>query len=237
MKRENNSKTESTDEKKEFYETAPPSSVPSPPTPPRKSRLGYRPVTVRGGTSPIGEALIATIGNMDSAKRVRESLALAYWPQAVGELGAAATETERVSDGILFVRTKSPVWSHELTLHKNQIIQNLNRMLGGRIITEIVFKAKGVKKKVILTEAPDTPPIEELHLVELEESEEEELSLQLAKLISLTDDKIRTSLTRRITLDAKLRHWRLERGWHICRRCQSLHKSEDFICPLCRLCP
>ena len=234
MKKEEPDKTK--ESAKELFESTAiaPAAAPSPP---RKSRLGYRPVTVRGGTSPIGEALIATIGNMDSVRRVRESLALAYWRQAVGEQGAAATQTEKVTDGILFVFTKSSVWSHELTLHKDQIIRNLNRMLGGHIVKDIVFKPKAFKKKIPKPVELETPPFEELNLVVLEQPEQEELRLQLENLFSLPDEKMRKSLARRITLDAKLRHWRLERGWRICRKCQSLHKTEDAICPLCRLCP
>ena len=234
MKKEEPDKTK--ESAKELFESTAnaPAAAPSPP---RKSRLGYRPVTVRGGTSPIGEALIATIGNMDSVRRVRESLALAYWQQAVGEQGAAATQTEKVTDGILFVFTKSSVWSHELTLHKDQIIRNLNRMLGGHIVKDIVFKPKAFKKKILKPVELETPPFEELNLVVLEQPEQEELRLQLENLFSLPDEKMRKSLARRITLDAKLRHWRLERGWRICRKCQSLHKTEDAICPLCRLCP
>ena len=234
MKKEELDKTKESE--KELFESAPiDPALPAPP--PRKSRLGYRPVTVRGGVSPIGEALIATIGNMDSVRRVRESLALAYWNQAVGEQGAAATQTEKVNDGILFVFTKSSVWSHELTMHKDQIMRNLNRMLGGRIVKDIVFKPKNFKKKTVVVPEPETPKFEELNAVVLEEPEQEELRLQLMNLFSLPDEKMRKSLARRITLDAKLRHWRLERGWRICLKCRSLHKTENEICPLCRLCP
>ncbi len=203
------------------------------------SRSRYRSNDYRGGGSAITDILISAIGNMDSCKRVRESLALAYWPLAVGEMGAAASETERVSEGILFVRTKSSVWSHELTLHKDQILKNLNRMLGGQIIRDVVYKAtRGIsKRKRVVEEVPDIPPIAELNAVALEEAEREELRRELSALFSIQDERARNSIARRISLDAKLRHWRLQRGWRICLRCRSLHKTEEEICPLCRLCP
>ncbi len=209
------------------------------PVPKWSSRSRYRSNDFRGGGSAITEILFSTIGNMDSCKRVRESLALAYWPMAVGEMGAAASETERVSEGILFVRTKSSVWSHELTLHKDQILKNLNRMLGGTIIRDVVYKTtRGIsKRKRLVEEIPDIPPIAELNAVVLEEAEKEELRTELRALFCIQDEKTRNSIAKRISLDAKLRHWRLERGWRICLKCRSLHKTEEEICPLCRLCP
>ena len=99
---------------------------------------------------------------MESAAQVRESLAFAYWARVAGPQAAAATEVEAVRDGVLFVRTKSSVWSHELTLHKEKLLSGLNRMLGGRVITEIVYKARGVKKKPPEPEPVDAPDVASL---------------------------------------------------------------------------
>src|SRR5689334_95027 len=73
----------------------------------------YTPPIVPGG-SPVAQVLASAIGRMESAPKIRESLALAWWPRVVGAQAAAATEVECTRDGILFVRTKSSVWSHEL---------------------------------------------------------------------------------------------------------------------------
>ena len=185
--------------------------------------------------SPIALVLLSAIGRMDSAGKIRESLALVYWPRVAGPQAAAATEVESVRDGILFVRTKSSVWSHELTLHKERLIFGLNRMLGGKVITDIVYRARGLKKKALEEPERDTPPLDELNAVVLEPPEEAELSAHLESLKSIKSDRIRTALSSRMTQDAKLRHWRLEHGWKSCRRCNSPHKTEFDICPKCRL--
>lgn len=184
--------------------------------------------------SPIAAALANAINRMDSSTQIRESLALAYWPRVVGAQAAAATQAEAVRDGVLFVRTKSSVWSHELMLHKARLLQSLNRLLGAQVISEIIFRAQGVKPPEAPSD-PDHPTEEDLAALILEPHERDRLRASLEALISITDDHARQSIARRITYEARLRHWRLEHGWKVCPRCDSLHKTPYRICPLCRL--
>jgi hypothetical protein len=174
---------------------------------------------------------------MDSAAKVRESLAFVYWARVAGPQAAAATEVEAVRDGILFIRTKSSVWSHELTLHKEKLLAGLNRLLGGKIITEIVYKARGVKKKSPAPVEPETPELEELDAVILDLAEQAEVTQKLRTLESIHSERIRSVMASRMVRDAKLRHWRIERGWNLCRKCQGLHNTDFDLCPVCRLCP
>ena len=180
--------------------------------------------------------MLSTVNRLESATKVRESLAFAYWARVAGPQAAAATEVEAVRDGILFVRTKSSVWSHELTLHKEQLISGLNKMLGGRIITEIVYKARGIKKKPAEVPEADAPTVDELESVLLDPAEHAELAEKLRALSGIGSERIREVMATRMTRDMKLRHWRIERGWKLCLRCTGLHKSDFPLCPLCRLC-
>ena len=194
---------------------------------------GYLPPSMRGG-SPLSGLLHNVVGGMDSSTKIQESLALAYWPRAVGVQGAAATEVDVVRDGVLFVRTKSSVWSHELTLHKPKLLQNLNRMLGGKVLHDIIFRAQGITRQEKIVEV-DTPGAEELAAVVLEPEEKVELRVRLRQLISIPDDRIRHAIAVRLTNEAKLQHWRLERGWRLCLRCRMPHKTDADTCPQCRL--
>ena len=204
-----------------------------------KRRIKYDPVVVpglldiplRGRRNPMSDVLVHTIRGLDSALKVRESLALAYWPRAVGEMASAATEPESVRDGMLTVRTKNSVWSHELTFHKVKIIENLNRMLEGRVITDIKFKALGVKLRD--KPVPAMPSIDELDAVVLEDHEEETLQGGLEKAAQLPSDQVRQVISSRLIQEAKLRHWRLEHGWRLCIRCSSAHNTSEDLCPLC----
>ena len=184
----------------------------------------------------FAQVLLSTVNGMDSARKVRESLVFAFWPRVVGEKAAEATEVEAVRDGVLFVRTRSSTWSHELTLHKERVLTNLNRLLGGRFITEIVYKARGISKKPRSEPETDVPSVEELDAVVLEPAETAELSEKLNALESISNDRIRSVMASRLDRDARLRHWRIERGWKLCFHCGSAHKTSYLICPICRLC-
>ena len=171
---------------------------------------------------------------MESAGRIRENLAIGLWAQAVGEQAAEASRAELVRDGVLTVRTKSSTWSHELSLYKHRILETLNRQLGGCVIRDIVFKAKGIPAKP--APEPDAPTLEELQCVILEPAEKVELRCRLESLFHVENEHARLSLAHRTTLDMKLRHWQLAHGWKLCPRCQTTHKTAFNLCPICRLC-
>ncbi|HZT41676.1 MAG TPA: DUF721 domain-containing protein [Chthonomonadaceae bacterium] len=209
--------------------SAPPKS-PARNRPARSSTL-----TIRSGSTTVANALKSAIDGLESASRIRESMAIGLWPRAVGPQAAAATEPEAVRDGVLFVRTKSSVWSQELVFLKADILTKLNRLLGGNIITDLRFRARGVSKAEAEME-PDTPAPEELAAVVLEPAEEAELQARLETLEAMPGERARRTIAARLTTEARLRHWRLERGWRVCPRCATLHKTEFPLCPICRLC-
>lgn len=195
---------------------------------------GYVPPTMRGD-HPMSGLLRNVIGGMNSAEQIMESLALAYWPRIVGQQAANATQPASVRDGVMIVRTRSSVWSHELTLHKAHLIQSLNRMLGTRVIRDIVFRAQGMKKVETAAPEVDTPDNEELNSVILDPDEVLELRESLKRLQEIPNERVREAISTRITMEAKLRHWRLERGWKLCIRCSFTHKTQYELCPYCRL--
>lgn len=190
----------------------------------------------RRGQSGVQEALEGLLGSMESATKVRESLALAYWKQVVGPQAAAASEPESVRDGVLFVRTRSSVWSHELTFLKSHIMTELNRRIGRPVIKEIVFRAQGVKRTKAPEEPPpDAPTDDELSRVQLLPEEQIALRDAVRGLVNIADEALRKSVAQRMIRDRKLRRWRLEHGWRTCEACTALHNTEETLCPICRL--
>ncbi len=188
-------------------------------------------------STPMVRTLMNAIARMDSAGRVKESLALAYWPRVAGPRAAAATRPESIRDGNLFICTRSSAWSHELNLHKARLIQGLNRILGGPVVREIYFRAHGVDEQ----EEPKPerePSAEELSTVLLEPGEKEELRRALCALYErVPDDAIRARIARRMSHEARLRHWRLERGWRLCVECGCTYNEPGAVCPMCGLKP
>ena len=125
--------------------------------------------------------------------------------------------------------------SQELVFLKADILTKLNRLLGGNIITDLRFRARGISKAEAEMES-DTPSPEELAAVVLEPAEEAELQARLETLASMPGERAQRTIAARLTAEARLRHWRLERGWRVCPRCATLHKTEFSLCPICRLC-
>ena len=91
---------------------------------------------MRGLSDFLGDSLKA----LQLENKIKEQTALLVWDEIVGKQVSAAAQPEFITDGRLFVTTKSPVWANELTFLKADMISRLNKRLGGKVVKEIVFK-------------------------------------------------------------------------------------------------
>jgi predicted nucleic acid-binding Zn ribbon protein len=71
--------------------------------------------------------------------KFEEHLAIVYWDQVVGQEISERTEPFKMSEGVLSVRVKDPVWRNELHFFKADIQEKLNKKIGKRIIKDIKF--------------------------------------------------------------------------------------------------
>ncbi|MBC7186195.1 MAG: DUF721 domain-containing protein [Calditrichaeota bacterium] len=78
--------------------------------------------------------------NLGIERRVKEQMAIALWPKAVGERIARVSTPVRIRDGILFVRVTSSTWRNELVLHKREILKRVNETVGRAVIEDIRFQ-------------------------------------------------------------------------------------------------
>jgi len=178
--------------------------------------------------------------------KIREYTAPLIWNELVGPQIAAATEVDRVKDGILFVHTRSAMWAHELTFHKADILRRLNQRLGMRgdvapVIKDLRFQNRGLQKTregSVERTTPLHPTPEELDDVDLLPGELAAIE-QAVSVIS--DPRIRTSLRLLRIADARLRTWRLDHDWAPCETCGDLAPAQTdaeagkLNCPRCRL--
>ncbi len=183
----------------------------------------------------IGDAIEGLLGGLNSGTKLRESLAMAYWERAVGPQAAAASEPESVRDGVMFVRTKSAVWSQELKLMQMHILKDLNGRIGRPVIKDIIFRAQGVPPPAASKAPAPIPSETDLRRVEIPECENEYLQKQLSELDVIADPQIRHKVAARVTREMKLKHWRLAHGWRLCPRCESMHLGKSEICPICSI--
>ena len=70
-------------------------------------------------------------------RAVRQNKALFIWNNIVGETVAKNCIPEEVKQGVLIVRTRTPVWRNEIAIQKKEIIEKLNRKLGKKTIKDL----------------------------------------------------------------------------------------------------
>jgi hypothetical protein len=90
----------------------------------------------------IGRVLEAATGGQPPPP---ESLrAVMLWDRAVDSRLAAHSRAVRLREGRLFVEVSRPVWKQELLISRRRIINEMNRLLGERLVADIVFTVRGL---------------------------------------------------------------------------------------------
>jgi len=146
----------------------------------------------RGNLFRLGGLVKSTLDHLGLSRQLLERQALTKWAQVVGPHNAAASAPENIRDGVMFVACKNSMWANELSLHKERIIGRLNKALGGNVVKDIRFSARGFKraKEAIAKEAfaGESNSLEAIQLPESEAKKAREVasaspSAELAELI------------------------------------------------------
>ena len=80
--------------------------------------------------------------------KVLEQMAVEIWPEVVGDQIARNTIAQRFKNGTLYVRARSPQWTHELHFHEARVIARLNGRLRQNLVHKIrcsVTPPRGIK--------------------------------------------------------------------------------------------
>ena len=189
------------------------------------------------GMVPASGAVEGFLRSQELAQALRPHLAKAHWAGVVGPQVAGVTQVEAVRDGILYVRVKNSVWANELTLLKDDMVRRLNAKLGGRILSDIHFKASGLAKSRKKPEPPHpaAPTDAELAKTPLSRSAAARIDAALAEI---QDDALREHIRRVMLRAARTEEWKRRQGWPVCGRCGALSEpvvSADLP-PLCTVC-
>lgn len=94
----------------------------------------------RSNTQKLSDVLKDYIQENKLGKKLTEVDLIASWEKIVGKTIAGYTESLRISNGTLFVKTSSPALRSELVMMKEQLRALLNEQAGGEIIRDIVFR-------------------------------------------------------------------------------------------------
>ncbi|MBW3623455.1 MAG: DUF721 domain-containing protein [Armatimonadetes bacterium] len=170
-------------------------------------------------------------------RRAEEQACIGLWAETMGEGIAEATRAEKFRDGILFVITKSSVWTHELTFYKENAIRLLNERLGRELIRDIRFRVGSLEPPKVKLVRPETERTERVPSPEpMETMLTERARAQVEQaLAAIQNEQIRERTRRVLVREAHRREQKKRQGWRECERCGTLHPESHRMCPLCRL--
>ena len=94
----------------------------------------------RIATQPIGKILETFFeDNPRMADKLAEARLINYWNNGMSPAISRYTGDLFIKKRVLYVQLKSAVLKNELMMHREQMIEKLNREVGRRIIEGIVF--------------------------------------------------------------------------------------------------
>lgn len=198
----------------------------------------------RGMANAFG-AVSAALRADDLARLLQPHMAKVHWAEVVGPQVGAVTQVEAVRGGVLFVRVRNSVWANELTLLKEDMLRRLNAKLGGRVLTDIHFKASGLARPkpppdknvgAVATKAPTSAELARIVLSDQARARVE------ATLTGITEEALRERIRRTMLHAARAEQWKRDQGWRPCPRCGSLAApasappgaAEGMLCSPCR---
>jgi hypothetical protein len=190
---------------------------------------------VKGLRAILGESVKQAGGT----RRAEEVACLELWAETVGEGIADATRAEKFRDGILFVVTKSSVWTHELTFYKEKAIGMMNERLGRPMVRDIRFKVGSLEAPKVF--APRAEAEFEEKRMERPEPPAESMLTERARaqveeaLAAIKNEQVRDRARRVLVQEARRQEQKRRLGWRECGRCGALHPESHRMCPLCRL--
>ena len=189
------------------------------------------------GLAPASGAVEGFFKSQELAAALRPHLAKVHWEGVVGPQVAGVTQVEAVRDGVLFVRVKNSVWANELTLLKDDMVRRLNAKLGGRVLTDIHFKASGLAKSKKKPDAQAVTLPTEAELAKIAVSKAAAGRVEAA-LKEITDDALRQRIRNVMLRAARTEEWKRRQGWQVCGRCGALSEPVPVPdpAPLCTVC-
>lgn len=148
----------------------------------------------------LGDAL-NELGSSGSIKvKLTEAKVLNCWGEVVGEAVQKNACPQRIVNGILFVKTKSPSWAQELKVLDNKIKSKINEMIGSAVVKDIRFVCD---RNFIKIEDETERKGGSLNLAGIELNREEESNI--SEIISeINEDSLKEELQKLIVMNKKL---------------------------------
>lgn len=94
----------------------------------------------RSNTQKLSDVLKTYIQENKLNKKLTEVELITSWEKVVGKTIANYTESLKINNGVLFLKTSSPALRSELLMMKEQLRLRLNEEAGEEIIRDIILR-------------------------------------------------------------------------------------------------
>lgn len=151
------------------------------------------------------------------SRKLKEGIIRGYWNKITDKLSTKSTPLW-IKDETLYVTVEDSIYLHHMSMNKEKYLKNINILLKGNYIKEIIFKVSKVKNIEYQKEyIENSEKIKKEFKSELKDLSLEE-KIEVLKKKSLEREK-----------DLSLR------GFKKCKSCGVMFLGEDNLCKLCSL--
>jgi len=89
---------------------------------------------------PLGEVIRELLSSYRLEGKLQQARVIEAWPEVTGKMITNHTKDMYFKGSKLFVKIDSPALKNELSYSKGKIIDELNKLVGEEIVTDIVFR-------------------------------------------------------------------------------------------------
>ena len=87
---------------------------------------------------PVGQAIRSLLNSYNLSTKFDEASLINSWERIAGRPIAKRTRKIYIRNKVLFIEFDSPTMRHDFSLHKQQVLDMLQKEFGAGIITEII---------------------------------------------------------------------------------------------------
>ncbi|MBT9583006.1 DUF721 domain-containing protein [bacterium] len=166
------------------------------------------------------------VEDLGAAPKLARYQLQACWPELVGPTLAQHCTPQRLQGRTLWVLTRAPIWSQELMLQQQSILEKISHRFPKISLEHLRCKVGTLRSQV---QPPPPPPAEDLSAIVLPQSVEYRLN-KLADEVH--DPQLRQSLLRALRQKEKRDQWLRQQGAIACQNCGALQARRT--CTGCR---
>ncbi len=87
----------------------------------------------------IGNIIKRCFGELGINKPILNHRAMSLWPLVAGERLSKVTQPQYIENGKIFIKVNDSIWRNEIVFYKREIIKKMNKALGYKLLTDIIF--------------------------------------------------------------------------------------------------